>query len=98
MFWRGGRGPDRILNYSKLESSLFGGISYLDRQHVYPHLFRHACATHVLESSGSIRDVQELLGHAAISTTAIYTHLDAQHLLKVYSGTHPRARRVKDSP
>jgi integrase/recombinase XerC len=66
--------------------------------HVYPHMFRHACATHVLESSRSIREVQELLGHASISTTQIYTHLNAQHLLEVYSKTHPRARRLKDSP
>jgi integrase/recombinase XerC len=65
--------------------------------HVHPHMFRHACATHVLESSGSIREVQELLGHASISTTQIYTHLNAQHLLEVYMKTHPRAHRVKDS-
>jgi integrase/recombinase XerC len=64
--------------------------------HVHPHMFRHACATHVLESSGSIREVQELLGHASISTTQIYTHLDAAHLFKVYAATHPRARLVKD--
>lgn len=64
--------------------------------HVHPHMFRHACATHVLESSGSIREVQELLGHASISTTQIYTHLNAQHLLEVYMKTHPRAHRVKD--
>ncbi len=64
--------------------------------HVYPHMFRHACATHVLESSGSIREVQELLGHASISTTQIYTHLNAQHLLEVYMKAHPRAHRVKD--
>ncbi len=61
--------------------------------HVHPHMFRHACATHVLESSGNIREVQELLGHASISTTAIYTHLNAQHLLEVYMRTHPRAQR-----
>jgi len=60
---------------------------------VYPHLFRHSCATHVLESSGDIRAVQDLLGHASISTTAIYTSLDSQHLIKVYQNTHPRAHR-----
>jgi integrase/recombinase XerC len=65
-------------------------------QHVHPHMFRHSCATHVLESSGAIREVQELLGHASISTTAIYTHLNFQHLAKVYEATHPRAHRVKD--
>jgi integrase/recombinase XerC len=68
------------------------------RQHVHPHLFRHSCATHVLESSGAIRDVQELLGHASISTTAIYTHLNAQHLAEVYMATHPRARRKDETP
>jgi integrase/recombinase XerC len=60
---------------------------------VYPHLFRHSCATHVLESCGDIRAVQELLGHASISTTAIYTNLNTQHLIKVYEKTHPRAHR-----
>jgi integrase/recombinase XerC len=64
--------------------------------HVHPHMFRHACATHVLESSGSIREVQELLGHASISTTQIYTHLNAQHLFEAYDKAHPRAHLVKD--
>ena len=63
--------------------------------HVHPHMFRHACATHVLESSGSIREVQELLGHASISTTQIYTHLNAQHLFEAYEKAHPRAHRMK---
>jgi integrase/recombinase XerC len=61
--------------------------------HVYPHVFRHSCATHLLESSGSIREVQEFLGHVSISTTQIYTHLDFQHLAEVYDRTHPRAHR-----
>ncbi|HMH29073.1 MAG TPA: tyrosine recombinase XerC [Steroidobacteraceae bacterium] len=65
--------------------------------HVHPHMFRHACATHVLESSGSIREVQELLGHASISTTQIYTHLNAQFLFEAYHKAHPRAHRKKDS-
>jgi integrase/recombinase XerC len=63
-------------------------------QHVHPHMFRHSCATHLLESSSSIRDVQEFLGHASISTTAIYCHLDLKHLAKVYMATHPRAKSV----
>jgi integrase/recombinase XerC len=64
-------------------------------QKVYPHLLRHSFASHMLESSGDLRAVQELLGHADISTTQVYTHLDFQHLARVYDKAHPRAKKKK---
>ena len=65
-------------------------------QRVHPHQLRHSFASHILESSGDLRAVQELLGHANLATTQIYTHLDFQHLAKVYDETHPRAKKVKE--
>ena len=60
---------------------------------VYPHLLRHSFASHVLQSSGDLRAVQEMLGHASISTTQVYTHLDFQYLAKIYDSAHPRAKK-----
>lgn len=61
--------------------------------HVHPHMFRHSFASHLLQSSGDLRAVQELLGHASIRSTQVYTHLDFQHLARVYDSAHPRARK-----
>lgn len=69
------------------------GVKVLGSNDIHPHLLRHCFASHVLESSGDLRAVQELLGHEDIGTTAIYTHVDFQQLAKVYDKSHPRARR-----
>ena len=62
--------------------------------HVHPHMLRHSFASHVLQSSGDLRAVQDMLGHASIAATQIYTHLDFQHLAKIYDAAHPRAKKA----
>ena len=69
------------------------GIKLGITSNVHPHLLRHSFATHVLQSSGDLRAVQEMLGHASISSTQVYTHLDFQYLSKIYDAAHPRAKR-----
>lgn len=81
------RSIQQRLNYWRKKQGL--------EQHIHPHKLRHSFASHILESSGDLRAVQELLGHADISTTQIYTHLDFQHLANVYDKAHPRARKKK---
>lgn len=86
---RGGRISARTVQRMVARRARQQGLA----QPVYPHMLRHSFASHVLESSGDLRAIQELLGHASISTTQIYTHLDFQHLAKVYDQAHPRARK-----
>ena len=90
---RGGRLSPRTVQQRLRHWAIKQGLD----THVHPHMLRHSFATHLLESSGDLRAVQELLGHADISTTQVYTHLDFQHLAQVYDKTHPRAHKKKSS-
>ena len=86
---RGGRLAARSVEKRIKDWAIRQGLS----RNVHPHMLRHSFASHILESSGDLRAVQELLGHQNISTTQIYTHLDFQHMAKVYDKAHPRAKR-----
>ncbi|MXZ80161.1 MAG: tyrosine recombinase XerC [Gammaproteobacteria bacterium] len=86
---RGGRLSPRGIQYRLSQWARRKGFG----QHVHPHALRHSFASHLLESSGDLRAVQEMLGHSDISTTQIYTHLDFQHLANVFDRAHPRARK-----
>ncbi len=89
---QGKRISARNIQYRIKEWAIKQGI----HSSVHPHMLRHSFATHVLQSSGDLRAVQEMLGHANISTTQVYTHLDFQHLSKVYDNAHPRAKKIAD--
>lgn len=86
---RGGRISHRMIQLRLARRALQLGLP----RHVHPHMLRHSFASHVLQSSGDLRAVQEMLGHASIASTQVYTHLDFQHLAKVYDSAHPRAKR-----
>ncbi len=86
---RGQRIAHRVVQLRLKQWGITQGIT----SNVHPHLLRHSFATHMLQSSGDLRAVQEMLGHASISSTQIYTHLDFQYLSKIYDTTHPRAKR-----
>jgi integrase/recombinase XerC len=86
---RGQRISPRVVQQRMKQWGVKQGITH----NVHPHLLRHSFATHVLQSSGDLRAVQEMLGHASISTTQVYTHLDFQYLSKIYDAAHPRAKK-----
>jgi len=86
---RGSRISPRVVQLRMKQWGIKQGIT----SNVHPHLLRHSFATHLLQSSGDLRAVQEMLGHASISTTQVYTHLDFQYLSKIYDAAHPRAKK-----
>ncbi len=86
---RGQRISHRVIQLRLQQQAQRAGLP----RHVHPHMLRHSFASHVLQSSGDLRAVQEMLGHASIASTQVYTHLDFQHLAKVYDAAHPRSKR-----
>ena len=86
---RGRRISPSSVRYALSQRARRSGLA----QHVHPHMLRHSFASHLLQSSGDLRAVQEMLGHSSISTTQVYTHLDFQHLAKAYDAAHPRAKK-----
>ncbi len=88
----GGRISVRMIQSRLKQRAILLGLP----MHVHPHMLRHSFASHVLQSSGDLRAVQEMLGHASIASTQVYTHLDFQHLAKVYDAAHPRAKKKSD--
>jgi integrase/recombinase XerC len=90
---RGRRISPRVVEERLTRRALVQGLPVS----VHPHMLRHSFASHVLQSSGDLRAVQEMLGHASIASTQVYTHLDFQHLAKVYDSAHPRAKRKNKS-
>ncbi|SDY50287.1 tyrosine recombinase XerC [Nitrosomonas sp. Nm33] len=88
---RGSQISPRAIEYRLKARAIQQNLS----NHAHPHALRHSFASHVLQSSGDLRAVQEMLGHASISTTQVYTHLDFQHLAMIYDSAHPRAKRKK---